>query len=198
MPGKAGGNVLNLPALKKSVEKSRKTVRRRTNSLSDIVLSPITSPSPVKKRSRSPSSTSNPEGQPAPKRMADENLMAALKDIKSSIDQINNRMDSFATKEDMKNVSKMLGEDLRDQRDEITKLHRLRDQDNAQLEQKVRRIIQSDTATKRTERLGIAVLTEGEASKERSFLLARLSIQLWHVAAGTDLEKSCRTFLSKC
>ena len=149
--------------------------------------------SPVLKSARKrKSSAADTTGEPASKRMAENQLLEAINGIRTSVNAMEAQMKNVPSKADLAGiVTEIRGvkESVIRNTDRIDTLFDLRKNDDKLLARRVEKLVEGKIS-------GATALGQAQASgsNEQSFLLCRRSMRLWPVA-NTSLEQGVQTFL---
>ena len=160
------GNAVNLPGLKRSVERTKRT-RARAQSLGN-------SPVLAKKRTRD----TNPEEEsyveelspPRKKMVTSDAILTAINQIKDSIQGINNRLRNSATKEDITCMRTELRKEIKESEDRVKAVETKQEVFQASLETRITRVFDKRIADLKASRTGILTLTHEEMEEKRLFL----------------------------
>ena len=134
--------------------------------------------------------------QPSPKRMATNEILAAINGVKRSVESMDKRLKNFCTKNDLRVLSDEVSEGLQSNSSRISQLYDLRKSDAENLVQTVAKIVDDKLATC-GKSSGSNSLMPLEEEQERNYSVARRSVRLWPVTESSDEEKEVRAFLRK-
>ena len=124
--------------------------------------------------------------EPKPKRMAENQILEAIKGIKTSVNSMEKQMKTFSTKADLDSLFGEIKEvrgSVNANTGRIEKLFQLRKEDENNISKKVEEILDGRTNT------------NGHGGHETRFLESRRSVRLWPVSSRSDLEEAVRHFL---
>lgn len=144
-------------------------------------------------RSRKRKNSGEEKGPPS-KRMADNEIMAAISDICKSMVSMEKQLKNCCTKEYMMRMTKEIRSEVQNNTQRIDKLFDLRKNDSVALNKTVERIVGQSLAARRGQSKGDLDLTATEEAHQEAFLLSRRSVRLWPIPQGLDLEDQIRTF----
>ena len=134
--------------------------------------------------------------QPSPKRMATNEILAAINGIKRSVEAMDKRLGNFCTKTVLRSLSAEVSEGLQSNSSRISKLYDLRKSDAENLVQTVAKIVDDKLAgCNRSD--SSHVLTPLEEEHERNYSIARRSVRIWPVTKTSDEDKKVRAFLKE-
>ena len=119
---------------------------------------------------------------------AEQGILFALNEIKGSVTRIDQRMESFATKEDFHNVKTALSKEIGDNAAKINRLYELRERDNHGLEGRVKKVVAEELSSLKSAGTGITALTPDEMLEKKCFLESRRSVHIWPVDDHPDLD----------
>ena len=172
------------PSQRKSIDRScKKGIERRPVQVEGT--------SPVLRGRKRKNSAENTE-QPLAKKMAEGQILEAIKSIKTGMEAVQNQIKSCATSRDL---DKLVTE-IRDVKtgvqinnDRIEKLYELRKQDQAALTDQIERIVDKKVAAQGTRN------SKAEDEKETQYQKCRRSIRMWPVPLSEDLDSQVRKFM---
>ena len=149
-------------------------------------------------RKRANSGEIDPQ-EPLPKKMAEDKILDAIKNVNNSVNAMENRMKNFSTKDD---IAGMVGE-LKDVKEKvfvnshnIEKLFDMRKTDQENLLKRVEEIVDSKINTKGDGAGGCAA-NGLKAEHEAQYLICKRSIRIWPISEVNDLDKSVRDFMKR-
>ena len=170
--------------------------RRRTTSINRITAnlsaSECASPALVsRKRPASPSPLREP---PSKKMASSDDLLRAISDVGKNVASINQRLQSFCTKDDFQHLTQELKGGIQKNADNIASLKEQRIEDQQLLSNKVERIV--DKHVSRLVTLKGNAFPTRVAQQEEDFLSARRTILIRPIT-GSNLEAAARDFFKK-
>ena len=133
--------------------------------------------------------------EPANKRMAEDQILAALNGIQTSVATMETRMASFSTKNDFDTLAAEIKAGVEHNNMRIDRLYDLRRSDGVNLERKVEQLVDKKMAIERSTRSGMPAMSGRQEQQENQFLLSRRSIRMWPVTGGGSHEAGARMFM---
>ena len=183
---------LRLPSLVRSVDRQRLTAKKRAQAATRTA----SSASPLlRSRRKRPADTETAEGEPSPKRMAEQVILEAIGGLKGTIKAMDEKLVRFSTKEDLQIIANSVANTLGEHSKKIQKLYDLRQQDSVELAGKVEMVV--DKHLVRIAKTGIVAPTPLEQAKEQDYLNCRRSARIWPVPSCADLDMGVRKFLDE-
>ena len=191
MSGTGGGN-------SRPVTRSANKKTSSTDPIIDLSGSPVLR---GKKRKSSTVTTAESEGdEPAAKRMAEDKILDAIKVVNNSVNAMESRMKSFATRADLSNLVdeiKEVKEKVVVNSINIEKLFDMRKEDQDGIHKKLEEIVDSKLSSGMGAKNVSRTTDQLRAEQEAQFQLGRRSIRIWPISEVNDLEESVRTFFKR-
>ena len=127
---------------------------------------------------------------PPSKRMADNEILAAINDVGKSVVAMEKQLKNCCTKEDMSKMTKEIRGEVLKNSQRIDTLFEMRKNDAPLLAKRVEMIVDRHIAKKGNGRGALS----SEEPFEQDYLLSRRSVRLWPIPAGINLEEQVRQF----
>ena len=150
--------------------------------------------SPVLRTRKRRASGEESGGQPASKRMASDDILAAINGIKRSVDTMDNRLNNFCTRSDLEAMSGEMRDGLNKNSARITKQYEMRKNDAEGLVQTMSKIV-DDRLSNQRQVLESSSGQPAKGDRSAAYLQARKSVGLWPVTDCGNDERSVRQFL---
>ena len=141
----------------------------------------------------------DPFSSPPPaKRMASNDaLLRALDNIKGTVQGINERLQNYATKEDVTCIKTEMRAEIKQTADHVKQIEARQETINVGLDARISRVFDKRIADLKSSRTGILSLTHDEMEEKRLFFEARRSVQIWPVPECLDIANGCHGFFHK-
>ena len=186
---------LSSPPKRKPTTRSTKSKPGRVTAVIDLDLESSPVLRGVKRKSQSDSSS-----EPASKKMAEGQILDAIKGVKASVSAMENQLKTFTTKADLS----CMVEEIKNVRDSvqvnsanIEKLFEMRQDDQDRLVKRVEEIVDGKLLREKKSKQSEKAASNLTAENELQFLKSRRSIRIWPVSELGCLDKNVRSFLKR-
>ena len=142
-------------------------------------------------------STEQPNGEPLSKRMAEGQILEAIRDVKDSVKAMETQIKAVPTKADLNSIVsqiKEVKEMVIRNTDRIDTLYDLRKEDAQGIIKKVEQMVDGKLLASNPSRISVTPL-KISSENEMNFLKSRRTIRIWPVDTDNGIERGVRNFM---